>query len=242
MKNPNVTRNQKERTLKTIQNLPQLGRIYSALAGGKKPESALTNKQESLISLILSQVKSKPSNSRLQWGSKGKRSKRQSVRLPTLEENEKNIIKLPDLLNTKKSKSYKYVTIPPDGDCFYNAVIRDLKLNVTARQFRNELAKTVTNRRILRRITAPFGSQESWAENEEIQATANMLGVCFMIFMQPSDTWMVIYPDPQPQTTNLGTNSCNRVVHLYNVGKRAISNLATRSTAYHFNLLIPRIN
>ena len=241
MKSSNVTRNKKEQNLKNIQNIPQLKRIYSAIADGKRPEPALANTRESLISLILSKVKSKPSNSRLQWGTKGKRSKRQSVRLPTLlEENEKNIITLPDLLNTKKSKSYKYVTIPPDGDCFYNAVIRDLKLKVTAREFRNELAKTVKNKRVLRRIKAPFGTGESWAENEEIQATANMLGVCFMIFMQPSDTWMVIYPDPQPQNASFGTGECKKVVHLYNVGSRATSNFATESNAYHFNLLIPR--
>lgn len=235
MKNPNVTRSQKEQKLKKIKNLLDLRRIYSALARSKKPDPALANNQESLISLILSQVNSKQLNSRLQWRSKGKRTQR----LATIQENERNIIMLPDLLNTRKSKSYIYVRIPPDGDCFYNAVIRDLRLNMTAKEFRKELAKTVENRRILRRITARLGSKESWAENEEIQATANMLGVCFMIFMQSSDTWMVIYPDPQPQTTNLGTNSCDRVVHLYNVGSRATSKFATRSTAYHFNLLIP---
>ena len=241
MKSSNVTRNQKERNLKNIQNLPQLKRIYSTIADGKKPEPALANTQESLISLILSKVKSKPSNSRLQWGTKGKRSTRQSVRLPTLlEENKKNIIKLPDLLNNKKSKLYKEVKIPGDGDCFYSAVIKGLNLDITPRQFRNKLANTVNNKKVLKRIKARSSSPQSWAENEEIQATANMLDVCFMIFMQSTNTWIVIYPDPQPSPNVYGTGTCKKVVHLYNLGSTPTSERDTTSTGYHYNLLIPQ--
>lgn len=171
--------------------------------------------------------------------------------LPTINENEPNKpskrtrtvgkIVLGGLLpGNKKKYSYKYVTIPADGDCFYNAVIQGLNLkNITARELREKLLTKVTDPSVLNRIQAPPTSSRSWAENEEIQATANLYNVCFMIWMEPVVTWQAIYPDPQPKPTNLGTKPCNRVVYLYNKGPKVTSDLATESTGIHFDLLEP---
>lgn len=146
----------------------------------------------------------------------------------------KSVKKLPGLLpNNKKTYSYKYVTIPGDGDCFYNAVIKGLNLKITARELRNKLSEKVKNTSVLNRIKAPSTSSRSWAEDEEIQATANLYKVCFMIWMEPFETWQVINPESQ------STKSCNRVVYLYNKGSKVTSDLAKESTGFHFDLLEP---
>jgi hypothetical protein len=66
LESENVTRNQKEQTLREIRNLPQLRRVYGVFFK-KRPDSALKNNPESLITMILSKVKSKPRNSTLRW-------------------------------------------------------------------------------------------------------------------------------------------------------------------------------
>ena len=142
--------------------------------------------------------------------------------------------------NNRKKYSYRYINIFPDGDCFYNSVIKALGLKIGARQLRNKLSKKVNNKNVLRRIRAPFGTSESWAETEEIQAVANMYTVCFVIWMEAFETWQVIYHDPQPNPDELGTGSCKRIVYLYNSGVRPLSEFNLQNAGgKHFDVLEP---
>ena len=149
------------------------------------------------------------------------------------------VIKLPGLLPTDKKKYlYNYINITPNGDCFYNSVITALDLKISARELRNNLSKQVTNQDVVGRITAPFGSSDSWAETEEIQAVANMYNVCFVIWMEAFDTWRVIYNDPQPNPDEMGTESCTKIVYLYNSGVRPTSELNLQNVGgKHFDVL-----
>lgn len=249
-----VTYNNKMKILNRF-NKPQLSIVWRQFYPGKRLDPTIKNSANKLKEMILEKVPGKGIPTSV-TGSKSlniletiveEPKKRKSKRLGSvktafsLKRSKGKVIKLPGLLpNDKKQYSYKYIKIPPDGDCFYNSVITGLNLDTTAAELRNELGKKVKNRNVLSRIMAPLGTSESWAETEEIQAIANMYKVCFVIWMEAFDTWQIIYHDPQPKPNEMGTGSCKRIVYLYNSGVKPLSEFnAQNDGGKHFDLLVP---
>ena len=215
-------------------NKTQLVTIWRQVYPDQKLDPIVSNTRESLIDSLFRKLPYKS----LKWGRTAKRSRRMKT-LPSIPENEpiNGSFTLPPIVPGEPDMRVKLVRVNPDGDCFYNVVIQSLKLKMTSRQLRNKLASKVKNKRVLRRIKAPLGSQLSWAEEEEIQALSNMYEVCFVIWDSSVNTWRVIYHDPQPNNKTYGLSNCKRVTYVYNHGTPFVSDTATRSTGYHFDLL-----
>ena len=226
-------------------NKSQLSILWRQFYPTKKLDPIIKNSTNMMKEMILKQAPGRVVNTK---GSKvvmnilekiDEEPPKNKIKSTSLKRPSGKVIKLPGLLSTDKKKySYKYINITPDGDCFYNSVITALGLKISARQLRNKLSKKVTNKDVFRRITAPFGTSESWAETEEIQAVANMYNVCFIIWMEAFDTWQVIYNDPQPKPDEMGTESCTNIVYLYNSGVRPLSEFNLQNVGgKHFDVL-----
>lgn len=184
----------------------------------KRPNSSIANNRNILIKTILSKIYNK--------------------KLSTIPENNDFII-LPGVSESEPEGQYLLEPIPPDGDCFYNAIIRGLNLTrMSPKKLRTELTKIVKDPEVLRRIRAPRFSSDSWAEDEEIQAVATMYKICIVIWDSIAEIWRIVY-NKKPKNERYGISGCKRVVYLYNHGIPVQSMATTRSSGTHFDLLRP---
>jgi hypothetical protein len=195
--------------------------IYSNFHNRKRPNSSVADSKNILIKTILSKIYNKRPSS-----------------LEAIPENY-NVITLPGVLESQPEGQYLLEPIPPDGDCFYSAIINGLNLTrMTPQKLRRELTKIVKDPEVLRRIRAPRFSTQSWAEEEEIQTVATMYKICIVIWDSIAEIWRIVY-NKKPKNKQYGISGCKRVVYLYNHGIPVQSMATARSSGTHFDLLRP---
>lgn len=142
-------------------------------------------------------------------------------------------IELPQLPGDNQSRplNFRYISIPGDGDCFYTAIIRALNLTrINARGLRNSLMKRISSPNVQRRLSLNKSNSNSWAEEEEIQATADLynirIAIWYSIAIPP--IWRIIEPNKK---------RFKETVYLYNLGTRARHRADLNSGGVHFDLL-----
>lgn len=202
-----INRQQKVNYLKSYFKAQQLSRLYFLLKG-KRLNNSLRNNTDNIINIILNFLNKRPVDPP------------RTIELPPLPED-----------NQSRSLIFRYINIPGDGDCFYNAIIRALKLTrISARFFRNSLMKRISSPNARTRLSLNKRDPNSWAQEEEIQATANLYNIRIAIWYSISipPIWRIIEPiKKRPKQT----------VYLYNLGTRARHRADVNSGGVHFDLL-----
>lgn len=237
LRNASVNRAAKRNQLNSTMNLTQVKTIYKTFYKGKLPDPIVANSKNSIIQMILNKVNSAPLAT--SWGKKKKRSstlrkKRRFVnKMNTILEQNENYIELPNPVPNQPNIIFEHVRVRGDGDCFYHAIKKGgLGPKLTVQQMRRSLIRLTNDSEVKKRLRTG-----GWAEDDEIQLTADKYKTCFAIWDASFDTWQIIYNNPKPSNTSVATQGCRNIVYLYNHGSRPESELETESRGTHYDLL-----
>lgn len=230
-----MNRTAKRNQLNNKMNIVQVKTIYKTLHRGKQPDPIIANRKNSIIEMILNKVNSAPSTTSLGKGSSitRKKAKRVVNKMNKIEEQNEDIIELPNPVPNQPNVTFEHIRVPGDGDCFYHAIKKGgLGQKFSTQQIRRTLSRLTTDKEVKKRLLSG-----GWAENEEIQLTADKYKTCFAIWDASFDTWQIIYNYPKPSKALIATQGCKKIIYLYNHGSRPLSEAETVSRGTHYDLL-----
>ena len=143
------------------------------------------------------------------------------------------------------SALYKIEKAKADGDCFYHAFIEQAaKLNSETPNTPQRLREALLELPDLDPRTVDRLRHNDWAQDQEIQATAELTGLCIFVWSGAQKLWFYHYP--LRDNTQWQIDDCHNPVYLINVGNPIESSdlkelhSSDATTGYHFDGLVPQ--
>lgn len=164
------------------------------------------------------------------------------------------------------SDFFKRLSVPGDGDCAYHSFLNgmralypDKEVPKTSAQLRKLLLSNISkeamlpkslqngkNKNQLRALKQRIelglldkGSNDSWAENEELEMLSNMYNICIAVWSEQMRLWVYIHNNNVDESS-IGLSGCDDIVFMYNVGTKACtSDNSTSACGCHYDAIVP---